>query len=92
MTSQNPVIALRLDQPTFDKIRQMAEKDGRSMSNFVEHQLKRLLGPRLEPLLPASYYQAPKKGRRAKKPVQMDISEAIAAVVKRGPARTAKHK
>jgi hypothetical protein len=82
MTSQNPVIALRLDQATFDKIRQLAERDGRSMSNFVEHQLKRLLHPNLDPALPASYYEAPAKGR------QIHLEDAIAAVVKRGPVNS----
>jgi hypothetical protein len=83
MTSQNPVIALRLDQATFDKIRQLAERDGRSMSNFVERQLKRLLHPNLDPALPASYYEPPAKGR------QIHLEDAIAAAVKAGPVTTA---
>jgi hypothetical protein len=71
MPSSKPLIALRLPQPMYDQVRALAEKDGRTVTNFIEQQLKRTL-------------PAPSR--------QMDITDAIAAAVKRGPVKTSKHK
>jgi hypothetical protein len=102
MVSRHPVIALRLDQATFDKIRELAARDGRSMSNYVEHRLKSLMTVDLMPALPDSYYDgpaAPEPVRKAapKKGVQVDLITAIAQAVKAGPitttaAKQAKHR
>ena len=61
---KTPVIPLLVDQATFDVIERLAKKDGRSLSNFVERQLKRLLYPNFEPAFPDSYYEEPLKGRQ----------------------------
>jgi hypothetical protein len=97
MVSRQPVIALRLDQATFDKIRELAAKDGRSMSNYVEFQLKRLRHADLRPALPDSFYEepsAPEPIRKAtpKRGVRVDIETAIAQAVKRGPVVTTAQK
>jgi hypothetical protein len=87
MTSKNPVIAVRLDPSTFEKMRQLAERDGRSLANFAEFHLRRMLAFNLQPLLPDSHYDDPKSTPK-KVPVQVDIADAIAATVKRGPVNT----
>ena len=41
MPSKRPVIALRLNQDLYDKIVSLADKEERSLSNFVEYLLKK---------------------------------------------------
>ncbi len=64
MPSPNPTIAVRLDPEMFAKVKQLAVADGRSMSNFVEYHLRRMLGPNLEPIFTSAQ--------------QLDIEEQIA--------------
>ena len=40
MPSIKPVIAVRLEQPLYDKIAALARAQGRSLSNFVEQIVK----------------------------------------------------
>jgi Arc/MetJ-type ribon-helix-helix transcriptional regulator len=91
MPSLNPTIAVRLDPQMFEKIKQLAERDGRSMSNFVEFHLRRLLDANLKPVFsPAQLADVKAQARKA--PRQVDLAEAIADAVKRGPSKSAKHK
>lgn len=99
MPSLNPSIAVRLDPQMFEKIRELAERDGRSMSNFVEFHLRRLLDVNLKPvfspveLADVQAHAARSKSPRAKRvPRQVDLAEAIADAVKRGPSKASKHK
>jgi hypothetical protein len=81
MPSSKPLIALRLPQPMHDLVRDLAAKDGRTVSNFIEQQLRRLVGADLEPVF------VPPRKRRVRKGRQLDITDAIAAAVKRGPSK-----
>ena len=75
MPSTKPLIALRLPEEMHRKLIELAAAESRSPANFIEHTLRRLLGPQLEPVF------TPKQMR------QIDIHEAIAAAVKKGPVK-----
>jgi len=81
MPSSKPLIALRLPTEMHSKIVQLAAAEDRSVTNFIEHQLRRLLDVQLKPVFTPAQL-ADIKRHDAK---QMDITEAIAAAVKRGP-------
>ena len=68
MPSQKPLIALRLEQPLYDRVVAVAMSQGRTPTNFIAQHLRTSLG--MAPSAP---------GR------QVDITEAIAEAVKRGP-------
>jgi hypothetical protein len=40
MPSSKPLIALRLDQPLYDRVVAVAHQQGRTPSNFIAHQLR----------------------------------------------------
>ena len=88
MPSKNPVIAVRLDPAMHRQVVALAAAQHRSVSNFVEHALRRLIGPDNEAVLKEIERTDPaNRGGR-----QVDIAEAIAAAVKRGPTKASKHK
>jgi hypothetical protein len=74
MPSSKPLIALRLDQPLYDRVVAIAHQQGRTPSNFIAQQLR------------VSLSMTPAVSK------QTDIADAIAAAVKRGPIKSAKHK
>jgi Arc/MetJ-type ribon-helix-helix transcriptional regulator len=78
MPSTNPSIAVRVPPEMFQKIRELAQRDGRSMSNFIEFQLRRLLTGQLEPVFTTVQ--------------QVDIEEEIARSKRRPASKAAKHK
>ena len=45
MPSKNPSIAVRLPPAMYRQVRERAAAEHRSLSNFVEHALRRLFGP-----------------------------------------------
>jgi hypothetical protein len=49
MPSTNPSIFVRLSRAMYERVVELAAADGRSLSNFVEHNLKRFVGPDLQP-------------------------------------------
>jgi hypothetical protein len=67
----------------YQRVKQLAEQEGRSMANFVEFHLKRSI------LSDVGLVNAPPAPPR---PRQVHLEEAIAQAVKRGPIKTAKHK
>ena len=75
MATEKPRIQVTLEPDMHKKILELAVRDGRSASNFIEHQLRKLLGPHLEPVFTPKQMQ------------QIDIHEAIAEAVKKGPVR-----
>jgi len=79
MPSTKPLIALRLEPQLYESVCAAARADGRSPSNFIAHQLRRTFGPGV----PLNELLRPKQMR------QMDIAEAIAGAVKRGPVKRA---
>lgn len=74
MPSSKPLIALRLDQPLYDRVVAVARNQGRTPSNFIAQQLRVSLS-----MTPAVTKQ-------------LDITDAIAAAVKRGPSKPSRHK
>jgi hypothetical protein len=74
MPSSKPLIALRLDQPLYDRVVAVARNQGRTPSNFIAQQLR------------VSLSMTPAVSK------QMDITDAIAAAVKRGPSKPSRHK
>lgn len=80
MPSKNPVIAVRLSEEMHKQVVERAALEHRSLSNFVEHHLRRLLGPSNE-----SVFREIAKDPRAG--VQLDIADQIARAVKRPPVK-----
>lgn len=66
MTSALPMIGVRLDPQVYERVRQAAQEDGRSLSNYVAQILARAHPPTGVPLPPPG-------GR------QVDLEELIAA-------------
>lgn len=80
MPSTKPLIALRLPEEMYRKVIAMAEAESRSPANFIEHTLRRLLGPELvEPVF------TPKQMRQIDIHEAIDAHDAIAATVEAGP-------
>jgi hypothetical protein len=86
MPSKNTAIAVRLPEPMYRQIVERAAAEHRSLSNFVEHHLRRLLGPDNETVFRDIERTDPRADR------QVDLAEEIARAVKRGPSKSAKHK
>jgi predicted DNA-binding protein len=74
MPSSKPLIALRLEQPLYDRLVAVSHQQGRTPSNFIAQQLR------------VSLSMTPSITN------QLDLADAIAATVKRGPSKTARHK
>ena len=96
MPSKRPLIAVRVADDLYAAIRVAADRDGRTMGNFVDMHLRRYLMANGVPLTTAEKQAVHRKNmaargeRMAKR--QVDIETAIAAAVKRGPVKAAKHK
>jgi hypothetical protein len=97
MPSKKPLIALRVADDLYEKIRTAAAADGRTMTNYLDFYLRRAMlnEPEGRVLaaggLPVSPYQS--NIRTAVHPGrQVHLEEQIAAVVKRGPVKPARHK
>lgn len=74
MPSSKPLIALRLEQPLYERVVAVAQQQGRTPSNFIAQQLRVSLS-----MTPAVTKQ-------------LDLADAIAAAVKRGPSKASRHK
>jgi hypothetical protein len=89
MPSKKPLIALRISDDLYDKIRSSAEAEGRTMTNFLDFYLRRALLP-VNTVSNNTSAMTLGDLRRAGR--QVDIEDAIVAAVKRGPVKAAKHK
>jgi hypothetical protein len=76
------LIALRLPIDMHSKLLQLAAAESRTPSNFIEHHLRRLLDGKLRPVFTL---EEEADVRRHVAPRQVDLAEAIASAVKRGP-------
>ena len=94
MPSSKPLIALRVSQDLYDKIRETADADGRSMTNFIDFYLRRALMPgAIGPVNTVSNNTSPMTmGDLKRRWKQVDLEDAIVSAVKRGPSKPAKHK
>ena len=85
MSSQNPVIAVRVPPDLYTRIQAAAHSEGRSLSNFVVHRLRQALP------LPGGAFP-PGHPRREAAASQVDLEEltgAIARTVEQGAASPA---
>lgn len=81
MSSQNPVIAVRVPPELYSRVQAAAHSEGRSLSNFVVHRLRQALP------LPGGAF--PPGHPRREVASQVDLEEltgAIARTVEQGPA------
>lgn len=74
MPSSKPLIALRLEQPLYERVVAVSRQQGRTPSNFIAQQLRVSLS-----MTPAVTKQ-------------LDLDDAIASAVKRGPTKASRHK
>jgi hypothetical protein len=86
MSSQNPVIAVRMPPELYARIQAAAHSEGRSLSNFVVHRLRQALP------LPSGAFPPGHPRREAGSQVDLEeLTGAIARTVEQGPgARTAR--
>ena len=92
MPSKKPLVALRVSDELYAALRVAADRDGRSIGNYVDMHLRRYFmanGVNPAEVPPARPGRRPGPSRPGR---QVDIETAIAAAVKRGPVKAAKHK
>jgi hypothetical protein len=95
MPSSKPLIALRVGQDLYDKIRASSLAEGRTMTNFLDFYLRQSMMasvPDLTRKCATCGHQMSSVAHAKTCGAQVDIEDAIATVVKRGPSKAAKHK
>ena len=101
MPSAKPLIALRLSPALYADLLGVAERENRAPSNFIEHHL----GPIVRDLkrhyadeallIKGVHPNQAKVEKHLGRPYpgrQLHLEDAIAAAVKRGPVKAARHK